>query len=108
MTLSREILHRMIRAYHEDGVKGEELPRSFGVDSRSAYLGVYASEVEVYPHVRLEPTPADVAAACEGCLPPSRLIAGEHPQLRWERIAGRAGITPAGACSCIRVSFQEV
>ena len=61
------------------------------------HLAMYASEPEVYPHIRLAPTGEDVVAAREGTLPASRLIQGEEPALRWERIAARAGITPVDA-----------
>ena len=89
-----ETAMRIARARHErPRLKGKALQDAFGLDIRSACLALYSAEPLVYPHVVLEATPEDVTAAREGTLPPSRLIDGEHPQLRWDRIAERAGIT---------------
>lgn len=88
---------RIVRAHHVTRLRGEALCAHFGLAKPVVYEALYSTEPSVYPHVRLSPTPEDVAAAREGTLPPSRLIEGEHPQLRWERIAERAGISPVRA-----------
>ncbi|MCC6831907.1 MAG: DUF262 domain-containing protein [Thermoleophilia bacterium] len=92
--VSPEIMERIVRAYHEEGIdRGEVLRERFGLERSAHYDALYRGEPLVYPHIRLEATVHDVVAAREGTLPPARLIPGEHPQLRWERIAARAEAT---------------
>ena len=88
----------MVRAHHEgEHLRGKALSDRFRRSKYEAFLVVYEWEPDVYPHIHLRPTCEDVVAAREGTLPSSRLIDGEHPQLRWERIAERAGITQVEA-----------
>jgi hypothetical protein len=85
----------MVRAHHEgDRLRGRALEAAIGVPGGwDTYLAMWAEEPVVYPHIRLQATPEDIIAARDGTLPRSRLIEDEHPKLRWERIAARAGTT---------------
>ncbi len=93
--ISVEAARRMVRLCHEGPrLRGKALSDAAGVPSGwPAFLAMLAAEPEIYPHIRLQPTPDDVVAAREGRLPQSRLIEGEEPTLRWERIAARTGMT---------------
>ncbi|MGE0136137.1 MAG: DUF262 domain-containing protein [Dehalococcoidia bacterium] len=92
--VDRETAIEIVRTHHEgERLRGEALQSRFGLDITTTCRALYSTEPIVYPHIRLVATPEDVAAAREGTLPPSRLIEGEYPYLRWDRIAERAGIT---------------
>ncbi|MGE0026053.1 MAG: DUF262 domain-containing protein [Thermoleophilia bacterium] len=92
--VNRETAIRIVRAHHEgERLRGEALQSLFGLDESATCGALYSTEPIVYPHIRLAATPEDVVAAREGTLPSSRLIEGEYPYLRWDRIAERAGIT---------------
>jgi len=85
---------QIVHSYHEgDRLQLQAIGERFGLSPQAVEGILWQWEPRVYPHVRLTATPEDVVAAREGSLPPSRLIDGEHPQLRWNRIAERAGIT---------------
>jgi hypothetical protein len=90
-----EAARRMVRLCHEGRrLRGKALSDAVGVPSGwPAFLAMLAAEPHVYPHIRLAQTAEDIVAAREGRLPRSRLIEGEEPTLRWERIAARAGMT---------------
>jgi hypothetical protein len=92
--VDRETAISIVRNHHEgERLRGEALQSLFGLDETTTCRALYSTEPVVYSHIRLAATPEDVAAAREGTLPPSRLIDGEYPYLRWDRIAERAGIT---------------
>jgi hypothetical protein len=71
----------------------QAIGQRFGLSSGAVERILWQWEPRLYPQVRLRATPEDVVAAREGSLPPSRMIDGEPVQLRWDRIAERAGIT---------------
>jgi uncharacterized protein DUF262/uncharacterized protein DUF1524 len=93
----REIAERIVRARHEEARLPQEIGRTFDLTSGQVEVILWEWEPEIFPHTGLAATPEDVAAARDGLLPSDRLIAGEHPALRWDRIATRAGITPEEA-----------
>ena len=86
--------HRIVRARHEgERLERQAVAQAFGITPEHVEGILWEWEPRVYPHIGIAPRPAEIVAAREGRLPPSRLIDGEHPQLRWERIAFRSGTT---------------
>ncbi|MGE0029459.1 MAG: DUF262 domain-containing protein [Thermoleophilia bacterium] len=87
----------IVRARHEEGLSRGQTASRLRVTEADVEQTLWVWEPIVYPSLRLEATVEDVVAAREGTLPAGRLIPGEHPRLRWERIAERAGVSPAQA-----------
>lgn len=83
----------IVRFRHDGGGHTRaETARRFGISEEEVERVLWSTEPLVYPWVRLDPTAEDIVAARDGDLPKSRLVPGEHPRLRWDRIAARAGI----------------
>ncbi len=83
----------VVRAYHEERLARQDVASRFHISPGRVEGLLWEWEPQVYPHVHLERTPQEIVAARDGRLAPTRLLDRDHPKLRWERIAYRAGIT---------------
>lgn len=84
----------VVRAYHEaERLELQAISGRFHITTQEVERILWEWEPEVYPELRLEPTPTEIVAARDGLLAPSRLLDRDNPKLRWDRIAYRAGIS---------------
>ena len=83
-----------MRAYHEgERLDLQAISGPLQITTQEVERILWGVEPQVYPELRIEPTPEAVVAARDGLLAPSRLLDRDNPKLRWDRIAYRAGIT---------------